>query len=141
MRLFNATWKLLLKDRRTRADKDAMVHMAHASRYHWSVVGGPKEAAIGEWQISHVYAVLGRPEPALHHAQRSLEICESGEVGDFPLAYAYEALARAFALAGKARLRDACMKLAKAAGERIQEDEHRDLFFKDLRTVPRSRPR
>jgi hypothetical protein len=137
--LFNSTWKLILKKRRTKEDNDAMIHMAHASRYHWSEAGGPKEVAIGEWQISHVYAILRRPEPALYHAQRSLEICEARRVGDFPLAYAYEALARAFALAGKARLREACLKLAKAAGEKIIEEDDREQFFRDLRKVPQTR--
>jgi hypothetical protein len=140
-RLFNATWDLLEKKRHTKEEVDAMIHMAHASRYHWSVVGGPKELAIGEWQISRVYAVLDRPEPSLFHAQRSLEICEARHVDGFPRAYAYEALARAFAIAGKARLRDACMKLAKAAGEKIAEADERTQFFKDLRTVPRTRRR
>lgn len=137
--LFNSTWRLIEKKRRTKEDNDTMIHMAHASRYHWSVAGGAREAAIGEWQISRVYAILRRPEPSLYHAQRSLEICEARKVGDFPLAYAYEALARAFALAGKARLREACLKLAKAAGTKIAEDEDRELFLKDLRTVPRTR--
>lgn len=140
-RLFNATWDLLMKKRRTKEDNETMIHMAHASCYHWGVAGGPKEIAIGEWQISRVYAVLGRPEPSLYHAQRCLEICEAGRIGDFPLAYAYEALARAFAIAGKTRLRAACMKLAKAAGEKIAEEDERVQFFNDLRTVPRSRRR
>jgi len=118
-----------------------MIHMAHASRYHWGVVGGPKELAIGEWQISRVYAVLGRPEPALYHAQRALEICEANKIGDFPIAYSYEALARAFAIAGKTRLRAACLKLAKVAGAKIAEEDERSQFFKDLRTVPRVRQR
>lgn len=139
--LFNATWRLMEKSRRTKEDDDTMIHMAHASRYHWSVAGGAREAAIGEWQISRVYALLRRPEPSLYHAQRSLEICEARKVGDFPLAYAYEALARAFALAGKLRLREACLKLAKAAGAKIAEQEDRELFFRDLRTVPRARRR
>ena len=105
------------------------------------MVGGPKEAAIGEWQISHVYALLRRPEPALYHAQRSLEVCEDGGIGDFPLAYAYEALARAFAIAGKTRLRNACLKLAKGAGSKIADKEERFQFIRDLRTVPRVRRR
>ena len=134
--LFNGTWKLLSKKRRTKEETDTMIHMAHASRYHWGVVGGPKELAIGEWQISRVYAVVRRPEPALYHAERCLEICKAHGVGDFPLAYAYEALARAFAVAGKSRERAACLKLAKAAGERIREGDDRTLFFNDLRTVP-----
>lgn len=137
--LFNRVWTLLLKKRRTRAEIDEMIHAAHASRYHWSKVGTPKNASIGEWQISRVYAVLGRPEPSLYHAQRCLEICEEYRVGDFPLAYAYEALARAFAIAGKSKARAACLRLAKAAGERIREDEDRALFFKDIRTVPQAK--
>jgi len=139
--LFNSTWDLIAKKNRTKDEDDRMIHMAYASRYHWSVVGGPKEAAIGEWQISHVYALLRRPEPALYHAQRSLEICEDGGIDDFPLAYAYEALARAFAIAGKARLRDACLKLAKGAGAKIADKEERFQFIRDLRTVPRARRR
>ena len=134
--LFNGTWKLLSKKRRTKEETDTMIHMAHASRYHWGVVGGPKELAIGEWQISRVYAVIRRPEPSLYHAERCLEICKAHGVGDFPLAYAYEALARAFAIAGRSRERAACLKLAKAAGERIREGDDRTLFFNDLRTVP-----
>lgn len=140
-RLFNATWDLLVKNKRTKAEDDAMIHAAHASRYHWGVAGGPKEIAIGEWQISRVYAVLGRPEPSLYHAERCLEVCEEDHVGDFPLAYAYEALARAFAIAGKARLRTACLKLARTAGEKIAEADDRSQFFTDLRTVPRPRRR
>ena len=118
-----------------------MIGMAHASRYHWSVVGGPEELAIGEWQISRVYAVLDRPEPSLYHGQRCLEICKASKLGDFPLAYAYEALARAFALAGKTRPREACLKLARGAGARIVDPDERVQFFKDLRTVRRVRRR
>ena len=137
--LFNGTWELLEKKKRTKEESDTMIHMAHASRYHWGVVGGPKQLAIGEWQISRVYAVLGRPEPALFHAERSLEICKANAIEDFPLAYAYEALARAFAIAGKERPRTACLRLAKLAGAKIREADERAQFFEDLRTVPRTR--
>lgn len=32
--LFNATWDLMDKKDRTKEDNDAMIHSAHASRYH-----------------------------------------------------------------------------------------------------------
>ncbi|TLZ96755.1 MAG: hypothetical protein E6J92_01720 [Methanobacteriota archaeon] len=140
-RLFNSTWDLVLKKRRTKEESNTMIHMAHASRYHWGVVGGPEQLAIGEWQISRVYAALGRPEPSLYHAERCLEICEAHKVGYFPFAYAYEALARAFAIAGKSRERAACLKLARLAGAKIHEKDDRELFVKDLRTVPPARRR
>jgi len=44
---------------------------------------------------------LNTPEPALCHAKRYLEICEESNIGDFDLAYAYEAMARAYAVAGE----------------------------------------
>ena len=63
--LFNETWRLMEQEKRTRPDDDRMVHIAHASRYHWGQVPAitPAHLARGEWLISRVYAVLGRPEP------------------------------------------------------------------------------
>ena len=40
---------------------------------------------------------------------------------------------------GEARARAACLELARAAGEKIREDDDRARFFKDLRTVPRAK--
>src|SRR2546427_256493 len=91
--LFNSTWTLIEKKRRTKEERDTMIHMAHASRDHWGVVGGLEELAIGEWQISPVYAGVGRPEPSLFHAPRGLEICAAPKIGDFPPAYAARGLA------------------------------------------------
>src|SRR5689334_15153757 len=98
--LFNGTWTWMEKPDRTPAEDDTMLHGAHASRWHWEQVGTPKNLAVGEWQVSRVYTVLKRPEPAVYHARRCLEICEANGVGDYPYAYAHEALARAHALAG-----------------------------------------
>ncbi len=137
--LFNGTWRFLEKKHRTPDEDDQMIHMAHASRYHWSFVGKPIRLAIGEWQISHVYAVLRRPEPALYHAKRSLVICRKNRIGDFPLAFAYEALARAAAVARRAQDRDRYLRVARRLGARIGEKEDRDLFFSDLATIPGAR--
>ena len=102
--LFNETWRLMELEGRSRDDDDRMIHTAHASRYHWGQAPGstPANLARGEWQISRVYAVLGRPEPALHHARRVLDRCQENGIGDWDLAFACEALARAHAVAGDA---------------------------------------
>ena len=96
--LFNEAWRLM----ESREDDDRLLHVTHASRYHWGEAEEckPENLARGEWQISRVYTVLGRPEPAIWHARRCLEHCEANGIGDWDLAYAYEALARAHALAG-----------------------------------------
>lgn len=112
-----------------------MVHTAHASRYHWGVVGKPVNLARGEWQISRVYSVVQRPEPALYHAKRCLKICQENKIGDFDLAFAYEALARASMIAGIRRDQTLYYKKAIEASENIKDREDRLLLLKDLRTV------
>ena len=56
--LFNSTWDLIDKKERSKQEEIEMIHMAHASRYHWGQIGGAVEKARGEWQISRVYAVF-----------------------------------------------------------------------------------
>jgi hypothetical protein len=89
----------------------------------------------GEWQISRVYSVLKRGEPALYHAQRCLEICKENAIGDFDLAFAYEALARAYAAAGLRAQCEANLKLAREKGQQIEKEEDRNYFLGELKTV------
>lgn len=135
--LFNATWTLLEKEDRTRDEDDTMLHMAHASRYHWGASNcPPQNLARGEWQCSRVYAVLGRAEPCLHHAQRVLDICVESGIGDWDLGFAYEAMARAYAVAGDGEQARAYTEQALAAAENIVEDGERELLLGDLETIP-----
>lgn len=133
--LFNYVWSLLEKQDRTEAEDDAMLHAAHASRFHWAQVGGAENCARGDWQVSRVYAALGRSEPALHHAQRCLQICLSEGLRDFDLAFAYEALARSMAVAGNVAERDRYVQLALTAGTEIAEEDDRKIFDADIATV------
>lgn len=134
--LFNYTWELIDKPARTPAEDDEMIHCAHASRHHWGQVGAPVNFVRGEWQVSRVYAVLKRPEPARYHAQRCLELCLQHGITDFDLAFAYEALARAAALAGERTAALAYLEQARQAGAGITEDDDREIFNNDLATIP-----
>jgi hypothetical protein len=131
--LFNEVWRLM----RSREDDDRMLHAAHASRFHWGEAPEcqPANLARGEWQVSRVYVVLGRTEPAIWHAQRCLEHCEQAGIGDWDLAYAYEALARAHAVAGNAEAAD-WKERARSAGDEIAEPEDREHFDEDFATLP-----
>jgi hypothetical protein len=131
--LFNATWELI----NSRDDDDRMLHMAHASRFHWGEAPEcePENLARGEWLVSRVYALLGRAEPAIWHAQRCLDHCEQNGIGDWDLAYAYEALARAHGLAGNPEAAEWKAK-ARAAGDAIADAEDREHFDEDYSTLP-----
>jgi DNA-binding transcriptional MerR regulator len=136
--LFNHTWTLLENADRTPAETDEMIHAAHASRFHWgrALDSVPANLARGEWQCSRVYAVLGRGEPALWHARRCVAINEAAGIADWDIASAYEAMARASAVAGD---RDAAAEWkakAVAALDGIADQDDRDLIEGDLATLP-----
>jgi DNA-binding transcriptional MerR regulator len=133
--LFNDTWRLLEKERTSEEDEE-LLHQAHASAYHWLKAPEcePKNRARGEWMCSRVYSVLGRAEPALHHAERCLAIAEAHpenmEPFDFP--FAYEALARAHAVAGNTDDSKRNERKGRELAEQIADAEDRELVLSDL---------
>jgi len=133
--LFNRTWVLLLKKRRTSQEREEMIHTVHASRYHWGRIGKPLNLSIAEWQLSRVYSVLRHSEPALYHARRCLAISRKAHLEPFYVGYAYEALARASSVAGNRPDRNRFLREAERFVERVHDQESRDLLVADLRTL------
>lgn len=133
--LFNGTWDLMEKPGRSIEEDFTMLHCAHASRYHWECRQDHTQVHIerGEWQISRVYTLLGRGEPALHHAKRCLDICVAEGIGDWDIAFAHEAVARASAASGDAASFQEHFRAALELGALISDKGDRDYFFKDLR--------
>jgi hypothetical protein len=133
--LFNHVWTLLERSDRTPLEDDAMLHAAHASRHHWGRVGTPENWARGEWQVSRVYAVLGRAEPALHHALRCLALCQEHGIGDWDLAFAYEALARSSLVAADLAAARGFVEQARSAGAQIADADDRQHLLEELATI------
>lgn len=135
--LFNKTWTLMEKESRTAAEDDELIHCAHASAFHWLHVGTPANRARSEWQCSRMYTVLRRAEPALHHAQRCLEICEAAPeaLEDWDLPFAYEALARAHAIAGNTDEALRYLQLGRAGAAAVADEDDRGLLEADLATI------
>ncbi len=141
--LFNQTWDLIDKgEDRSQDENDDMIHSAHASRHHWKAVvnsgkysnSGPMNLERGDWQISRVYAILKRPVAALYHAERCLKICKENEIGDFDIAFAYEAMARAHSIAGNKESKDYITK-ANEAADKIAKKEDKEYFLGELTTI------
>ena len=135
--LFNKTSTLMEKTDRTRDDDDEMLHCAHASAYHWTQVGTAANRSRSEWQCSRVYAVLGRVEPALHHARRCLEIVEANpdDMKDWDLPAAYEAMARAHMVAGDTEETRRYAELGRAATAKIADEDDRAVIEADFATI------
>ena len=119
---FNETWKYIRKKRRTSDDDHMMLNLAHASRYHWGLVGGPTNLAVGDWQISRVYASLGQSVLALRFAKSSLQTCQKNQLKDI-LHTANEAMARAHAVAGDYAAARRYLSKAKTQLRRLKLDK------------------
>ncbi len=139
--LFNHVWTLLGLTERTVEQDDEMLHAAHASRYHWAEATSagdaerPQRLAIGEWQCARVYSVLGRAEPALHHARRCLELCEANEMEPWVITSAYEAMARASRVAGDVAGMERFAAMARDAVAELDDEDDREVMLRDLATI------
>jgi hypothetical protein len=129
--LFNETWRLM----GSRENDELMLDCAHASRYHWTVAPAckPENHARSAWLLSRAYVVAGRAEPALRHAERCLEVCNESSIGDWDLAFAHEALARASLLAGDREAATGWLELCRAV--EIADEENREQLAQDLATL------
>lgn len=127
-------WELLEKTERSPSEDEEMVHAAHASLYHWLYAGSAVHHQRGAWMIARVQTVLGNAPEALRNARRCLELTEQhgDEMKDFDLAFAYEGLARAYALAGNRKEAENYLQLARQAGDKIADEEDRKIFFDDF---------
>ena len=109
--------------------------MAHASRYHWGEIGTTLNFARGDWQISRVYAILELGKNALKYAKSCICLCIENDIGDFDLAFAYEAAARAYFVLGDIPMSDQQLRLARKAGDAIAKVEDKEYFFSELETL------
>ncbi len=132
--LYNRTWTLM------DSPGDEMLHCAHASAYHWMQSGGTTaNRARSEWFCSRAYALLGRPEPALHHARRCLELVESApaEMEEWDLAGRVRG-ACACAPCGGRGVDEArrYFELAREEIAKIAEEDDRKHIETDLASLP-----
>ncbi len=137
--LFNHVWTLLESEGRTPAQNDEMLHAAHASRFHWGASGPhlePSRLVAGEWQCARVYAVLGRPEPARWHAERSLALCEEAGVTGFLLGAAHEAVARALLGEGRSGEASPHVETARRIAAGLTDEDDREILVSDLESLP-----
>ncbi len=132
---FNQAWDLIEKTDRTEAEDRLMVALNQASIFHWLSRPdcAPKTLSIGYWQASRIQALLGNAAEAMRYAHICLE--HSAELEPFYLGYAYEALARAAALAKDAEARAAHLARAEALTGQIAKAEDRRRLEADLRTI------
>ena len=115
---FNKAWELIEKTDRTPAEDDEMLRLSLASHYHWTQRPDYDDtaASVAYWQTSRIYALLGQAQNARRSGELCLHASQGKGVGAFFLGYAYEALARAAALAGDGRITGRRLLISVAVG-------------------------
>jgi hypothetical protein len=131
-RAFNATWTYLDLDEVSREDEVEMLTSTFAQRYHWRMVGTPRNWAIADWQVSRVAAVTGYADLARRFGQIALDTCAEHDLDAFVTGFAHEAIARAAAFVDDLETFGEHLALARACLSEIEDPDDRDLLAADL---------
>jgi hypothetical protein len=135
---FNAAWDLIETPSRSMDDDEQMLLRAMTSIWHWTQRPDctQQNLAIGYWQVSRIHALLGRADEARRYGELSLAASSNEDVAPFALAYAFEALARAEAVAGNADARDGYITRARAVVDMMSDADTAKMVVDDLETIP-----
>ncbi len=127
-------WDLLGKSPRTAAEDEELLLVAHASLYHWQQLEVTLNIQRGHWLLAHVYTILREPGGAMKHATRCIELTKThmSEMKDFDIAYAFEAMARTYALLGDMMNSKEYYDLALRVGQAIKDPEDKQIFMGDF---------
>lgn len=133
---FNKTWESIEKsDRQSDEENMDMLHTAIASVWHWSQREDVKaeNLAVGYWQVSRVYCLLGQPHNARRYGMLSLK--HSKDLSPFYRGYAYETLARAEMLNNNRVIMLTHLERANTMATQVESEEERQLLLKDLESI------
>ena len=129
---FNKAWDYLDMKGRSSEDDLEMLRLAHASRYHWGLVGTPENQAVGDWQTSRIYAALGQPDLALRFAESALSTCREHGLHETELA-AHEGIARAYAIGMDAKKAKRSLARARSLLDGLSlEKEDREIYLDQI---------
>ena len=118
---FNQSWDYIEK-RKTPENTRTLLNLAHASRYHWDLIGNSINQAIGDWQLSRIYSTLGEPKVALLFAKSCLRICTKEKLTNIAHT-ANEAMARAYATGGNLILATKFLNKARRQLKKLAPDD------------------
>jgi len=134
---FNATWDLIDKSPKTSEDIEMMLHLAHASFWHWTQVPDVTQTnlSVGYWLLGRVYALAGKGGEALYYGNHCVDIGLLNQLEPFYIGYGYEAVARAYQILQKPEMQEESKRKAMACLEKITDEENKNLLIADLKQL------
>ncbi len=122
----------LLRRRRDAAGDEELLRLAYAAAYHWERAAGarPETEVRAAYLVSRALTETGQAQRGLVSAERALTVCQEHGIGDFDLAYAHEARARA--LHALRRSDEAAAAWAAARAVDVADPEDRAIVEADF---------
>jgi len=134
---FNQAWEIIDKSEKTKEDVETMLHLSHASFWHWSQVPDhtPTNLSVGYWQLSRVYALAGKGEEALFYGNRCIQIGLDNHLPPFYIGYGYEGVARAYRVLQNIENAEKNKTIALEYAEQVEEAEEKKYLQDDIRSL------
>jgi uncharacterized protein YndB with AHSA1/START domain len=131
----NSIWELVDAER-TPARDEELLRRAYASAYHWQRAARRtvENEIRGLYMIAKVHLLTGDPVRSLDYADRGMALCEEHHIGDFDLAYAHEARARALKALG--RDDESAVAWQAALATSVADPEDKAIVDADFAVVP-----
>jgi len=131
----NRAWELVEQAQRTPAQGHEMLHAAHAAAWHWARVGTELNEARANMLLGMAHALAGDGPLALRYAMSSFNYFNEHEAPEWEQAFAHATLAAAAKAAGNAALHAEHYAEASRLGERIADQEDRNVFMRSFNQV------
>jgi hypothetical protein len=128
--LNNRAWDLIEKPQRTDEETLRMIHMAHASYFHWTKIGTPINHLRGLILLATAYIKAGDGPQAVRYAEQCVAVLKTieEEPGAFDRACAHGCAARAHAMIESTTDAAAHLDCAKLAAKKLTDPEDRQAF-------------
>ncbi len=134
---FNRIWEILDKVDRDPGDIEKMIHLAHASFWHWTQISDATATnlSVGYWMLSRVYVMAMDDMNALIYANKCLDVTIENDLEPFSLAYGYEAFSRALKIAGDIEKSEEYRIKGIKTAELILDLESKNMVLADLENI------
>jgi hypothetical protein len=131
----NRAWELAVLPRTAVEDRE-MLNTAHASAWHWSVIGTELNRMRSTMLLAEVHALLGYGASALRYAAEMQAYFVTRDTPDWELAFTHAIHAHAASVAGASEVHRKAYEHAVVALNSIADEEDRHIVIKTFNQVP-----
>lgn len=132
----NRAWDLSIEERDAATDQE-MLHAAHASAYHWSIIGTELNQMRATMLLAEVHSLLGFGTSAYKYAEKMKTYFLENDTPDWEIAFTHTIHAHAAFVYGDMSAHAQSYANAQQSIDKISKDVERDMVVKTFQHVPK----